>query len=60
VIASPDASLLPRAATPKHYLRHRQIARAMPPRAPRRAAEQFDWQSTTDGQIAIFRSVSNR
>jgi hypothetical protein len=30
----------------------------MPDRATtRRYAERFDWQSTTDGQVAIFRSM---
>jgi hypothetical protein len=38
-----------------------QLRRAMPQRAAtRRYAEQFDWQSTTDGQVAIFRSVLDR
>ncbi|HKU65493.1 MAG TPA: glycosyltransferase family 4 protein [Rhizomicrobium sp.] len=35
-----------------------QLRKAMPDRAAtRRYAEQFDWQSTTDGQVAIFRSI---
>jgi teichuronic acid biosynthesis glycosyltransferase TuaC len=34
---------------------------ALPPRAATRAyAEQFDWQSTTQGQIALFREVLER
>ena len=39
----------------------REISAAPPPRAAtRRYAEQFDWQSTTDGQIALFREVLKR
>jgi len=36
----------------------RELLAAPPSRAATRAyAEQFDWQSTTDGQIALFREV---
>jgi len=27
--------------------------------ATRRYAEQFDWQATTDGQLALFRALVN-
>lgn len=39
----------------------RDFARAPPSRElTRRFAEQFDWQSTTEGQIALFREVLHR
>jgi glycosyltransferase involved in cell wall biosynthesis len=39
----------------------RELYAAPPARAAtRRYAEQFDWQSTTDGQIALFREVWER
>jgi hypothetical protein len=39
----------------------RDFAAARPSREPtRRFAEQFDWQSTTEGQIALFHEVLQR
>ena len=39
----------------------REILAAPPPRAAtRRYAEQFDWQSTTEGQIALFQEILQR
>jgi hypothetical protein len=39
----------------------RELLAAPPSRAATRAyAEQFDWQSTTDGQIALFGEVLDR
>ena len=39
----------------------REISAAPPPRvATRRYAEQFDWQSTTEGQIELFHEVLQR
>jgi glycosyltransferase involved in cell wall biosynthesis len=39
----------------------REFLAAPPSRAaPRRYAEQFDWQSTTDGQIALFQEILER
>jgi len=39
----------------------REISAAPPPRAAtRRYAEQFDWQSTTEGQIELFHEVLER
>jgi teichuronic acid biosynthesis glycosyltransferase TuaC len=36
----------------------RELLSAPPPRAATRIyAEQFDWQSTTEGQIALFRQI---
>jgi len=59
VIASPDAGLLLESRDAQGIASGiGQLRRAMPDRsATRRYAEQFDWQSTTDGQIAIFRAV---
>lgn len=62
VIASPDAGLLLESRDAKGIASGiGRLRRAMPQRAAtRRYAEQFDWQSTTDGQVAIFRSILNR
>ena len=62
VIASPDAGLLLESRDAKGIVSGiNQLRNAMPDRAAtRRYAEQFDWQSTTDGQIAIFRSILKR
>ena len=39
----------------------RDFFAAPPPRAAtRRYAEQFDWQNTTEGQIALFREILKR
>ena len=39
----------------------REISAAPPSRAAtRRYVEQFDWQSTTEGQIALFQEVLQR
>ena len=62
VIASPDAGLLLKSRDAEGIVSGiGRLRRAMPDRsATRRYAEQFDWQSTTDGQVAIFRSILNR
>ena len=62
VIASPDAGLLLESRDAKGIVSGiNQLRNAIPDRAAtRRYAEQFDWQSTTDGQIAIFRSILKR
>jgi glycosyltransferase involved in cell wall biosynthesis len=59
VIASPDAGLLLKNRDAESIVAGiHQLRSAMPDRAAtRRYAEQFDWQSTTDGQVAIFRSI---
>jgi glycosyltransferase involved in cell wall biosynthesis len=59
VIASPDAGLLLKNRDAESIVSGiGQLRRAMPDRAAtRRYAEQFDWQSTTDGQVAIFRAT---
>jgi len=59
VIASPDAGLLLKNRDTESIVSGiNQLRNAMPDRAAtRRYAEQFDWQSTTDGQVAIFRAM---
>jgi glycosyltransferase involved in cell wall biosynthesis len=59
VIASPEAGLLLNNRDAESIVSGiRQLRRAMPDRAAtRRYAEQFGWQPTTDGQVAIFRSI---
>jgi len=61
VIAAPEAGLLLKNRDAESIVAGiRQLRSAMPDRAAtRRYAEQFDWQSTTDGQVAIFRSILN-
>jgi teichuronic acid biosynthesis glycosyltransferase TuaC len=62
VIAAPEAGLLLKNRDAESIAAGiGQLRSAMPDRAAtRRYAEQFDWQSTTDGQVAIFRSILNR
>lgn len=59
VIAAPEAGLLLKNRDAESIvLGIHRLRKAMPERAAtRRYAEQFDWQSTTDGQVAIFRSI---
>ncbi len=59
VIAAPQAGLLLKNRDAESIVAGiRQLRGAMPDRAAtRRYAERFDWQSTTDGQVAIFRSI---
>ena len=62
VIAAPEAGLLLKNRDAESIVAGiNQLGGAMPDRAAtRRYAEKFDWQSTTDGQVAIFRSILNR
>lgn len=62
VIAAPEAGLLLKNRDAESIVTGiNQLRGAMPDRAAtRRYAEKFDWQSTTDGQVAIFRSILNR
>lgn len=59
VIAAPQAGLLLKNRDAESIVAGiHQLRGAMPDRAAtRRYAERFDWQSTTDGQVAIFRSI---
>ncbi len=59
VVGAPEAGGIVATATPQCLAAAiREILAAPPDRAATRAyAEQFDWQSTTDGQIALFREI---
>ncbi|HJT44233.1 MAG TPA: glycosyltransferase family 4 protein [Rhizomicrobium sp.] len=59
VIASPDAGLLLEKRDAKSIVTAiAKLRQALPGRvATRRYAEQFDWQSTTDGQLRVFRGL---
>ncbi|HKY17670.1 MAG TPA: glycosyltransferase family 4 protein [Rhizomicrobium sp.] len=59
VIASPDAGLLlEKRDTQSIVAAIAKLRQALPDRAAtRRYAEQFDWQSTTDGQLRVFRGL---
>lgn len=59
VIASPQAGLLLQSRDAKGIVAGiAQLRHALPQRADtRRYAEQFGWQATTDGQVALFQSV---
>jgi teichuronic acid biosynthesis glycosyltransferase TuaC len=59
IIGTPEAGRIVATATPQCLAAAiREILAAPPDRAATRAyAEQFDWQSTTDGQIALFREI---
>ena len=61
VIARPEAGLLLKNRDAQSIVEAIGALRRSPPdrSATRLYAEQFDWQSTTDGQLAIFRSVIN-
>jgi glycosyltransferase involved in cell wall biosynthesis len=62
VIARPEAGLLLENRDAQSIAAGIARLRQSPPdrAATRRYAEQFDWQATTDGQVALFRSVIAR
>jgi glycosyltransferase involved in cell wall biosynthesis len=62
IVASPAAGRIVREITPSRLANAvRSLLAAPPSRAATRAyAEQFDWQSTTDGQIELFREICQR
>jgi glycosyltransferase involved in cell wall biosynthesis len=62
IVASPAAGCIVTDITPDYLgATIRGLLAAPPVRATTRAyAEHFDWQSTTDGQIALFREVCER
>ncbi len=62
VIARPEAGLLLENRDAKSIVAGiARLRQSLPDRsATRRYAEQFDWQATSDGQVALFRSVLNR
>jgi len=59
VVAAPEAGRILREISPARLAAAvRDFLAARPPRAATRAyAERFDWQSTTEGQIALFREI---
>jgi teichuronic acid biosynthesis glycosyltransferase TuaC len=62
IVASADAGRIVTDVTPSRLATAiRDLLAAPPSRTATRAyAEQFDWQSTTDGQIALYREVLDR
>jgi teichuronic acid biosynthesis glycosyltransferase TuaC len=62
IVAAPEAGRVLTEPTPARLADTvRDFLAAPPPRAAtRRYAEQFDWQSTTEGQIALFREILER
>jgi len=62
VIACRQAGLLLKSRDAKSIVEAAgELRRTLPDRsATRRYAEQFDWQSTTDGQLAIFRGLIDK
>jgi len=59
IVAKPEAGRILREITPARLAAAvRNFLGAPPPRAATRAyAERFDWQSTTEGQLALFREI---
>ena len=62
IVTSLAAGRIVREITPSQLANAvRSLLAAPPSRAATRAyAEQFDWQSTTDGQIELFREICQR
>lgn len=62
IVARPEAGRIVREPTSDRLaVAARDFLAALPARAATRAyAERFDWQSTTDGQIALFREICKR
>jgi len=59
IVAAPEAGRIVQEPTPDRLaMATREFLAALPARAATRAyAERFDWQSTTEGQIALFREI---
>ena len=59
IVAAPEAGRIVQQPTPDCLaMAARELLAAPPARAATRAyAERFDWQSTTEGQIALFREI---
>ena len=62
IVARPEAGRIVQGPTPDRLaIAARDFLASLPARAATRAyAERFDWQSTTDGQIALFREICKR
>lgn len=62
VIARPEAGLLLKDRDARSIVEAAAALRRSPPdrATTRRYAEQFDWQATTDGQLALFRALIDK
>ena len=62
VVAAPEAGLLMKNRDAASIVEAARQLQSNPPQraATRRYAEQFDWQPTTDGQVAIFRALQSQ
>jgi len=62
IVAAPEAGRILSDVTPSRLADTVRDLLAAPPArsATRRYAEQFDWQSTTEGQIALFQEIGER
>jgi glycosyltransferase involved in cell wall biosynthesis len=62
IIAAPEAGELMRERSASALLEalRRLVVRGIDRLATRRYAEQFGWQPTTDGQLALFRTIASR
>jgi len=62
IVAAPEAGRIVEQPSPDRLaMAAREFLAALPPRAATRAyAERFDWQSTTEGQVALFREICER
>ena len=62
IVAAPEAGRIVREPAPDRLaVAIRDFLGGLPDRAATRAyAERFDWQSTTEGQIALFREICER
>ena len=62
IVAAPEAGRIVQQLTPDRLaMAARAFLAALPTRATTRSyAERFDWQSTTEGQIALFREICER
>jgi glycosyltransferase involved in cell wall biosynthesis len=62
IVAAPEAGRILNESTPSRLAEAvRELLAAPPARtATRRYAEQFDWQSTTEGQITLFHEILER
>ena len=62
IVAAPEAGRILDESTPSRLAKTVHELLAAPPAriATRRYAEQFDWRSTTEGQITLFREILER
>ena len=62
IVGAPEAGRIVQEPTPDRLATAvRDLLAALPARGETRAyAERFDWQSTTEGQVALFREICER